>query len=257
MRATAVRIVGWAIPTTSEVPMRLRCQLLLACCVAVLPVSRGKAQSPPPATAPDSTRQILHTKDGSTLYGRIVAEDSSTVQFETSGGTLKIERSNIASIKPVHQSDMHDGEYWHPDPNRTRLFVGPTGRLLDGGDGYYQNTYALLQTLVVAPSNRFNLGGGFTLIPGVDPTAWAYYVNPKIGVYQSENVNVAVGGYAGFQPEGDVDGFGFGYGVATFGGLDGNVSGGVGFGRAGKSNSNPVFMLSGSQRISRRLAVMT
>jgi hypothetical protein len=102
------------------------------------------------------------------------------------------------------------------------------------------------------------MGGGFSLIPGVNPSDWLYYVTPKVGVYRSEDLNVAVGAIAGYLDESDVHGIGVAYGVVTKGGPDGSITAGAGFGYSGsKIASNPVFLLGGNQRVSRRFALLT
>lgn len=203
-----------------------------------------------------STRQLVRTRDGSTLLGRIVAEDSTTIRLETVGGVLTLARSAILSVKSVRESEVRDGEYWFRDPNRSRLFFAPTGRMLDQGEGYYMNTYLLLQNFVGAPTNDVTIGGGFALIPGVDPGKWAYYLTPKVGLHQSENFNVAVGALAGFAP--GTHGFGILYGVGTWGGTDGSVTGGLGWGYSGTDfASKPAVMLGGERRLARRVAFVT
>jgi hypothetical protein len=207
----------------------------------------------------DSTiQQLIHMRDGSLLLGRIVAEDSTTIRLETAGGTLTLARTSVLDIKTIRSSDLRDGEYWFRDPNRTRLFFAPTGRMLDQGEGYYMNTYLLLQNFVTAPTSNVTVGGGFTLIPGVAPDKWAYYVTPKVGLHQSEDFNVAAGAFIGFDPEGSGHGFGLLYTVGTWGGADGSVTGGLGLGYAGTSfASRPALMLGGEHRVSRRVALVT
>ncbi len=232
-----------------------RLSLLLALVIAPSLAAQRSQTAPPADTA---LRQIIHTRDGSTLFGRVVAQDSVSIRFETSGGTLTLSRSAVLTVETVRVSDMHGGEYWFPDPNRTRLFFGPTGRMLDRGEGYYQNTYLILQNFVGGLNDYVTMGGGFSLVPGVNPTDWLYYITPKVGIYRSEDLNVAIGGLAGFVPNADINGFGVAYGVVTKGGPNGSVTAGVGFGYAGSTiASKPVFLLGGEQRVSRRIALLT
>lgn len=217
-----------------------------------------KAQETQPTSPDTATRQIVHTRDGSTLVGRVVSEDSTMVRIETSSGILTVARANVLSIETLGGRDMHEGQYWFPDPNRTRLFFGPTGRMLDESEGYYMNTYLLLQSFAGGVSKYVTLGGGFTLIPGVSPDEWVYYFTPKVGLYQSNDLNVAVGALAGLLPQNSPSGFGVVYGVATKGGPNGSVSAGMGYGYAGSSISKePVFMLGGAERVSRRVSLIT
>ena len=230
---------------------------LLALLLCAAPALSAQQTQPPPR--PDTTaHQVVRTRDGSTLVGRIVAEDSASVRIETTGGVLTIARSNIQSISTVRASEMHDGEYWFPDPNRTRLFFAPTGRMLDAGEGYYMNTYLVLQTFAGGLNDYVTMGGGFSLIPGVDPSDWQYYITPKVGLYRSKDLNVAVGTLAGFLPNLSSSGFGVLYGVATKGGANGSITAGAGFGYAGSEiASRPVFMLGGERRVSRRIALLS
>jgi hypothetical protein len=227
----------------------------IALCIA----SALHAQEPPSRAPADSVlRQIVHTRDGSTIVGRVVSEDSASIRVETTGGVLTVARANVLSIETIHTSDMHQGEYWFPDPNRTRLFFAPTGRMLDEGEGYYMNTYLVLQSFAGGLTKYVTIGGGFSLLPGVDPTQWLYYATPKVGVYQSSSINVAVGALIGALPDASPNGFGVLFGVATKGGPNGSVTAGAGYGFAGSSiSSHPVFMIGGEQRVSRRVALVT
>jgi hypothetical protein len=233
--------------------LRLMLIGLLMCAGTVL-----GAQQPQPPKPDSATRQLVRIRDGSTVFGRVVSEDSASIRIETTGGVLTLARGDVLSITNVRSSDMHSGEYWFPDPHRTRLLFAPTGRMLDQGEGYYMNTYLLFQSFAGGLTNAFTVGGGFSLLPGVDPTQWLYYVTPKVGVYRSSDFNVAVGAFAGLLPETSPSGFGVLYGVGTYGGPDGSVSAGAGFGYAGSSISDqPVFMIGGEQRVSRRVALIS
>ena len=229
---------------------------------AVAPVAVSAQRPTPTAPADTVARQVLRTRDGSTFVGRVVSEDSASVRFQTSSGTLTVDRATVLAIDAIRSADMHGEEYWFPDPNRTRLFFGPTGRMLDAGEGYYMNADLILQNFAAAAGNYVTLGGGFSLIPGVDPGDWLYYLTPKVGVYRSDNLNAAVGALAGFVRGGGAgggrNGFGVLYGVATAGGPNASVSGGLGFGYAGsKIESRPVYLVGGEKRVSRRVALLT
>ena len=58
---------------------------LLALLLCAAPALSAQQTQPPPR--PDTTaHQVVRTRDGSTLVGRIVAEDSASVRIETTGG---------------------------------------------------------------------------------------------------------------------------------------------------------------------------
>lgn len=236
-------------------------------CLAIAVLTGVAAMSRPASAQRDTARtyadtsitHVLRLRDGSTLVGKLLSRDSTTVRFETNGGVLTIPAFNVIEIKAIASAEMHGTEYWFPDPNRTRLFFGPTGRMLEKGEGYYSNTYLLLQNFVGAPTSNITLGGGFSVIPTSDFLKNnVYYVTPKIGVYTSPSTNAAVGALIGFSPIDNGHSFGIAYAVATQGGPDGSVTGGVGYGYAdGTRTERPILMLGGEQRLSRRVAFVT
>ena len=148
-----------------------------------------------------SITHLLRLRDGSTLMGKLLSRDSVSVRFATNGGILTIPVANVAEIKTVVSTEMHGDEYWFPDPNRTRLFFAPTGRMLEKGEGYYSNTDLLLQNFVGAPSDNVTIGGGFSVVPSNDfLNNNLYYLTPKVGVFASPKTNAAVGALIGFVP---------------------------------------------------------
>ena len=235
-------------------------RLAVVLSLALFPSSRAAAQQDTTrakSTAPPITH-VLKTREGSTLLGRLIADSADTVRFETSLGILAIPKRNVAEVKAVRPSEVRDGEYWFPDPNRTRLFFAPTGRMLRTGEGYYSNTDLFLQNFAGGASDHVTLGGGFSLFPTGDMSGQVYYFTPEVGVYNTEQNNVALGGILAWVPTDDGKPFGIVYGVASHGGADGSVSGGLGWGFYGSDmSSRPVAMLGGARRVSQRLALLT
>ena len=207
-------------------------------------------------TVPDSAHlQILTLKDGSTIFGRIVSVNADTVAFQTSGaGTIQMPVGSIREIKEIPLSDIHEGSYWFPNPNTTRLFFAPTGQMLKQGEGYVSDYELFFPGFAYGLTDNISIGGGVSLIPAaVDEQA--YYVTPKIGFSVAENVHLAAGVlFAGAQ--GGTGGIY--YGVGTFG--DGNASitlgGGYGF-AGGKIETKPVGMVGGELRLSKRIGFVT
>jgi hypothetical protein len=211
------------------------------------------------AQSGDVATHVLRLRDGSTLVGRLVGRDSSALQFSTHGAILTIPAGSVAELRPIKAPEMHEGEYWFPDANSTRLFFAPTGRMLEKGEGYYSNTYLLLQNFVGAPSDNFTFGGGFSVVPSDNfVTNNAYYVTPKLGVYASPKTNAAVGALVGFVPTGNGASFGILYGVVTQGTPDASMTAGLGYGYTdGSLADRPLLMLGGSTRTARRITLVT
>ncbi len=66
--------------------------------------------------------QIVTLRDGSTIFGRILAVNGDTVSFQTQAGNIQLSAGAIREIKEIPAADLREGEYWFPNPNSTRLF---------------------------------------------------------------------------------------------------------------------------------------
>lgn len=208
---------------------------------------------------PAGRQAQLVLRDGSTLLGRVVEVTPTTVRFVSVVGETSVPRSSIASVRLLNPSAMHDGEYWPEDPSRSRLFFAPTGRMLRRGETYFADAYIFFPSVQVAVSDQFTIGGGMSVFPVVAISDQIFYVTPKLGVYASPTVNIAVGALvAGARVFSDNSPAGIGYGVATVGGEDASVTAGAGFGfEKGNASSTALLMLGGSQRVSRSIALVT
>jgi hypothetical protein len=209
--------------------------------------------------ARDSALVQVVLRDGSTLLGRVLEVTPTTVRFVSSFGETRIPRTSIVSVRVVSASTMHGGEYWPADPSRSRLFFAPTGRMLRQGETYFADAYIFFPSLQLGVSDLVSIGGGVSIFPTVDLSEQIFYLTPKVGVYSSPTVNVAVGALiAGAGVVSDFSPAGIGYGVATFGGEDGNITTGAGFGFSrGNTSSTALLMVGGSQRVSKGVALVT
>jgi hypothetical protein len=219
-------------------------------------VSADSVRAPAPPVS-----HLLRTVGGSTYLGRLVANGTGadSIRFETDGGILTVPKTAVRELVSVSPSDMHDGEYWFPNPNATRLFFAPTGRMLSRGEGYYSNTYLFFNGVSRGVTDNFSIGGNVTVFPS--STRQLGYLTPKLGVYTSENVNVGVGALLGYNGFGSTDTerqFGILYSVATVGSPDLSGTAGIGWGYQGAKLANqPAVMIGGVARVSRRMALVT
>ena len=205
---------------------------------------------------PDSAHlQVLTLKDGSTIFGRFVSISGDTVSLQTRGaGMIQIPLASIKDLKQISDADFHEGAYWFPNPNSTRLFFAPTGQMLEQGEGYVSDYLLVFPGVAYGVTDNITIGGGVSLIPAAAEDQ-IYYLTPKIGVSVSENVHLATGVlFAG----GRGGSGGIGYGVATFGNADASASIGAGYGFAGgKIESKPVAMVGGELRVSPRIGFVS
>jgi len=184
---------------------------------------------------PDSNQvQILKTSDGSQFIGRIIKIRETEIRFETQFGELTIPISRIEDITIAKETSLKEGKYWFPNPNQTRLYFSPTGRMLKKGQGFFADIYVLFPGFAYAVTDNIAIGGGMSLVPGVGIENQIFYFTPKIGLVTSETINFAVGALIlaipDFDDQGDSPFVGSFYGVGTFGPPDHSFTIGLGYG---------------------------
>ena len=203
--------------------------------------------------------QIISTSDGSTTIGRItrIAEDA--VEFLTELGIITIPRNRITSIQTVLASTIRGGVYWFPDPNTTRLYFAPTGRMLPKGSGYIADYYLFFPSFNYGISSNLSLGGGFSILPTGNMSDQIYFFTPKMGLKQSENLNIAAGALVIKIPEDeDTHLVSVLYGTGTWGTPDRSLTCGIGYGMVdSKLADKPMIVLGGEKRMTRRMAFVT
>lgn len=207
---------------------------------------------------PDSQLVKITLRDGSVLIGRVLEVTPTVVRFASAVGETAIPRAAIRRVEAAATRGLHDGQFWPEDPSRTRLFFAPTGRMQHSGEVYFSDAYVFFPSFQGGLTDHLSLGAGVSVLPGLGLDEQLFYVTPKVGLYASPRLNVAIGALvAGAGSISDEGPFGLGYGVATVGGEDGSVTAGAGFGFHRSSTSQAIFMLGGSKRVSRNIALIT
>ncbi len=207
---------------------------------------------------PDSTQvQIVTIDDGSTLRGRIIEIGDEKIKFKTKHGIITISVFEITSLELILDEQIKNGEYWYPNPNSSRLFFAPTGRMLKQGEGYFADYYIFFPTLTLGITNNITIGGGVTLIPGLGPGEQALFFTPKVGIKTSKKMDLAIGALAVKLVE-DAPSLGILYGVSTYGSLDKSITLGLGYGYFGnKLADKPFIVLGGEIRTHKTLSLVT
>jgi hypothetical protein len=199
----------------------------------------------------DSLKEI-RMQDGSLLVGRVISTTRDTlVLLSTSGVRMSVPVSLIKDTRAA-QGQTVRGEYWVSDPNKTRLFFGPTARPIGAGKGYLGTILVLLPFAGVGLGDNVSVAGGAPLLFGeFEPM----YIAPKVTILQKRDVSLAVGTLAILA---DDNAFGVAFGMATYGDEKSAVTGGIGFGYAGTDVSGkPTLMLGIEGRMSRRYKLIT
>ena len=202
--------------------------------------------------------QVVETKDGGKVIGRIFLIGAEKVQIETNFGKMEIPIAAIKKIRRIPASSMRNGEHWYPDLNTTRLFLTTTAEMMKKGQGYYSNRYLFFSMIAYGITDRVTFGVGSLVFP-VPMADLPYYITPKVGLLDKESLDLALGGLILRIPDlDDDDGFSTGilYGVGTFGGPEG-LTAGLGWGFVdGNIADKPVVVLGTKRRWTRRIAVV-
>ena len=222
----------------------------------------GPTKPVPIRVADTSQVQVIRLRDGSSIVGRVTEIEADVVRFATAWGALAIPRGDVVELREVEVTSMRRGEVWPANPNVTRLLFAPTGRMLEKGEGYFNDTYLFLLSVHGGISSRFTLGGGLSVLPLDDFSDNALFIMPKIGVVATPKFNLAVGALAGVLgaavDDGESGSFGVLYAVGTAGSPDASITIGTGLAYAGGEFADtPVAMLGGETRLSRRVAFVT
>lgn len=240
----------------------LRWSFVTLLSLLAVPAADAAAQAPVPAAARGDTIQEVRLRDGSVLYGRVVEETPERVVLVTSAGVrIELQRAQIESMR-VTSGRAVDGAFWVEDPNSTRLFFTSTARPLRKGSGYVSSFMLFLPLVAYGVTERFTIAGGTPILPDAFGRVW--YVAPKYTLVHREKSAFAVGALGFVLPEDVVDegSIGIVYGAGTWGNRDRAVTAGAGWGyrwASGTSevSNDPVVMIGGETRVSRRVKLIT
>jgi len=240
----------------------VRAMLALVILLAAGSVMAGAEEQ---QAAPDSVRvRMITLRDGSTLIGKIVASDDTTITFESSVGRSTIKRDRIREIKEIDESRIKKGGYWFPNPNRNRLYMWPTGRSLRKGQGYFGDIYIFFPSVAYGFTDNFSIEAGLTLFPGVDMDKQLMYAVPKISYELSPGADLSIAAMLFRIPDefdfdtGHAFMVGLLCGTATLGSEDHSLSLGLGYGYAdGEWADKPAVVVGGETRVTRRLVLIS
>ena len=81
--------------------------------------------------------QVIETKGGGKLIGRMVSIDADSVQIQTRFSKTEIPIQAIKKIRRIPESSMRDKKYWYPDLNNRKecVFSGTARRQQQVSEG--------------------------------------------------------------------------------------------------------------------------
>lgn len=225
----------------------IRILILATAAAGAVPID-AMAQTAPPEVVE------LKLRDGSLLFGTIVSDERDRLVIKTiSGADVTVNRDQVESVHQTAGATV-GGEFWTDDVVASKLFLGPTGRSLKRGEGYFAIDSLFLPVFQVGVTDRFSIGLG---APGYGflKSAW---VTPKFQVYRGEHTAVSAGVLHLFVPDFGLGGFG--YVVATRGTSNRSITfgGGMLYGRDDDNAAAiPMFTVGGESRLGRRTKFLT
>jgi hypothetical protein len=228
--------------------------VIAALVLALVPaagIRPAHAQEPPPAAEVQRVR--LH--DGSVLIGTVVEQTADRVVVVTTAGSrVEIPRAQVASIVTVTRGP--GGEFWMEDVNATRLFFGPTGRSLGGGEGYLSVFQLFFPFAAYGITDWLTVAAGTAVFPEV--MFQLFYIAPKVRVASTPGFEAGVGVLALFLPRETRESAGIAYGVGSVGTPDRGLTFGAGWGFAGGDVANrPALLIGGELRSGRMTKLLT
>jgi len=110
----------------------------------------------------------LMLSDGSRIVGRITSVTADSVRIASAVASVTVARSTVRQVSQHPATALRNGELWAENPHATRLIFGPTAIPLRKGEGYFSDFWIFLISSAVGVTDRFTIGGGMSLIPGID-----------------------------------------------------------------------------------------
>lgn len=152
---------------------------------------------------------------------------------------------------------------WIDNPTSTRLFLSPTARTLKKGKGYFQDRYIIIASANYGITDNISVGAIGSLFPNTGIENQLYGVTSKIGYEITKDLNVAGNILLGNNPfafySNPINKFGLGYGVATYGNADNNITLGFGslFQDPSYNDHSSLVIIGGMYRVSEYISVLS
>lgn len=231
----------------------LACLFCLFCSISVFgQISRFKATF---IEAQEENKQVTVTlSNGNTYVGKVISVDEESAGVETSDGLFNFRYDRIRNVKLYDPNDKTSG--WRDNPAKNKLFITQTGKMLDRGSGYYQNTYIFFSNFSYGITNNISISTGFSMIPGLGIENQMFTAGAKVGT--SLNSTLYVAGNIKYYKFFDIDeGVTSLFGSITYSKSRLDLTAATGIGLADGSSSDALLILGGQYRASERFAFIS
>lgn len=203
----------------------------------------------------DEGNEVLITlKSNRSFLGSIVSIDEESVKIDTEDGVFDLNYDRIKDVRIIDPSDRTSK--WYHNPASNKLFVSQTGKMLDPGSGYYQNTIIFFSNVAYGISKNFSVDLGFSMIPGLGFENQLFSVGIKAGksLNESFDISASLKYYRVFETDAGVTSL---FSSATYSKNRLHLTAGAGLGLVEGESTNLLLILGGQFRISQRFALVT
>jgi hypothetical protein len=198
----------------------------------------------------------VETTGGTLFSGTLRATSEESLTFETKElGIVTLQRANLRQLSSLTPEQVRRG--FDYVGNGTRMFIAPTARNLHRGEGEVKVIDIFLTGIDYGITDNISVGLLVPIIPvlGIPFVA----VTPKVSVPISDKFHVGAGVLYGFATGvgGGGGSAGVGYGLATYGSADTNLTFGLGYGLGSDGISgSPVGVIGANVRVSRLFSLV-
>lgn len=198
----------------------------------------------------------VETIAGTLFNGTLRAATEETLTFDTKElGVVTVQRASLRQLSLLTPEQVRRG--FDYVGNGTRMFLAPTARNLRQGEGEVQVIDIFLANINYGITDNVSVGLFVPVIPVVGVPFVA--VAPKVSVPISDKFHVGAGILYGFATgvDGSSGSAGVGYGLATYGSADTNITLGLGYGLGSNGVSgSPVGVIGANVRVSRLFSLV-
>ena len=210
---------------------------------------------------------FITTKDGNTISGTLHEKNEKQISITTKNfGTVAVQRDSIKQLQVLPPTSYKNGKFFFPNPNATRYFLSPSAIPLKKGEGYFQNTYVLFNSINYGITDNISLGAGIDVItPFVKDIGGPFMLlTLKAGFKVAEKFHIAgttIFIHAPYLGEADYKNestFLMEDASFTYGSADYNITLGASYGlNGGELMNGPSFTLSAMARVTPRFSFVT
>jgi len=168
--------------------------------------------------------------------------------------TISLPKFFIDDIRDISSKELKKGDYWKPNPIPSDYFISKSAFNLKKGESIYNNTLLSFNSVTYGLTDNISLNGGIFL-----PLPF-FNVGAKGSFRLMKNIRLG-GGITYINNIVQLNtfkGMGLSYVNTTIGNEDNNLTVNYGYGfYGGKLGSNPLIILSGTTRISKKISLIT